>query len=78
MMKTFTSKQLQVIVEIVYNVVKGICPISDADKTVLYKKKRLIRGILVPRLSQKRRIHQLRKIKKVLQIFLRAYLNYGT
>lgn len=28
-LKTLTKNQLQVIVEIIFNVMKGICPISD-------------------------------------------------
>jgi hypothetical protein len=42
-LKTLTKNQLQVIVEIIFNMMKGICPISDKNETKQYKRKRLIR-----------------------------------
>ena len=77
-LKTLTKIQLTVIVEILFNVVKGVCPISDRNKTKLYKKKRLIREVLIPRLTPTQRKRRLLKIKKLLPIFLQAYLQYGT
>lgn len=77
-LKTLTKDQLQIIVEILFNVVKGICPISDKNKTVLFKKKRLIREVLIPRLTSVQRRRRLQKIKKLLPIFLEACLQYGS
>jgi len=76
-LRTLTSNQLQVIVEIVFNVVKGTIPISDENKTTLMKRKRLIRGVLLKRISQQQRIYQLKKIRKLLPIIFQAFLTYG-
>ena len=77
-LKTLTKQQLQMIVEILYNVLKGVCPLSDKNKTTLYMKKRLIREVLVPRLTLVKRRQRLWKIRKFLPIFLKACLEYGS
>lgn len=75
-LRTLTSNQLQVIVEIVFNAVKGTIPISGENKTTLIKRKRLIREVLLKRIPQQHRINQLKKIRKLLPIFFQAYLTY--
>jgi hypothetical protein len=76
-LKTLTKNQLQVIVEIIFNVMKGICPISDKNKTKQYKRKRLIREVILPKLSPEQRKRRLKKHKRVLPIFLEACLKHG-
>jgi len=76
-LKTLTKDQLQVITEILFNVVKGVCPISDKNETVLMKRKGLIREVLLPRLTLTQRKRHLHKIKTLLPIFLEACLRYG-
>lgn len=76
-LKTLTKDQLQIIIEIILNVTKGICPISDNDKTVLMKKKSLIRDVLLSRLTLTQRRQRLQKFKKLLPIFLKACVQYG-
>jgi len=76
-LKTLTKEQLQVITEILFNVLKGVCPTSDKDKTVLMKQKRLIREVLLSRLTLSQRRRHLQKIKKLLPNFLEACLRYG-
>ena len=78
LLKTFTKDQLQVIMEIIYNVAKGVCPISDKNKTILMKRKRLIRAVLLPKLTPNQRKKGLQKIKKIFPIFLEASLRYGS
>lgn len=77
-LKTLTKDQLQVIVEILYNVVKGVCPISNENKIALYKRKQLIRAVLIPRLTQSERKKGLQKIRKILPIFFKACIKYGS
>jgi hypothetical protein len=76
-LKTLTKNQLQVIVEIIFNVMKGICPISDKNKTKQYKRKRLIREVILPKLTPEQRKRRLKKHKRVLPIFLEACLKHG-
>lgn len=78
LLKTLTKAQLQVIVEIIFNVVKGVCAISDKNKTVLYKRKRLIREVILPKLTSEQRKRRLRKLKRILPIFLEACLKHGS
>jgi len=77
-LKTLTKDQLQVIVEILFNVVQGICPISDKNKTLLVTRKQLIREVLMSQLTTVQRRQRLQKIKKLLPIFLKACLQYGS
>lgn len=77
-LKTLTKDQLQVITEIIFNVARGVCPISDENKMVLAKRKRLIREVVLPRLTHEQRRRRLLKIKKLLPIFLEACLQYGS
>lgn len=77
-LKTLTTNQLQVILEILYNVIKGVCPISKKNKTALMQRKRLIREVLRPDLTLNQRRRQLQKLKKELPIFLEACIHYGS
>ncbi|CAG2255221.1 unnamed protein product [Mytilus edulis] len=63
-LKTLTTNQVQVILEILYNVIKGVCPISKKNKTALMQRKRLIREVLRPDLTLNQRRRQLQKLKK--------------
>lgn len=69
-LKTLTKNQLQVILEILYNVIKGVCPISEKNKTALMQRKRLIREALRPGLTLNQRRRQLQKLKKRISYFL--------
>lgn len=77
-LKTLTKDQLQIIAEILHNVLHGVCPISDKNKTILMKQKRSIREVISPRLTLVQRRQRLIKIRKLLPIFLEACLQYGT
>lgn len=74
--KTLTPNQLQVIVEIVFNVLNGVCPVSNKNKIKLHQKKRLIREIILPKLTPSQRKRKLQRIKTVLPIFLEACLKH--
>lgn len=77
-LKTLNRDQLQIIIEIIYNVVQGVCTIVDKDKTTLKKRQRLIREILLPRLTPLQRKRKLFKIKQLLPIFLKACYRHGS
>lgn len=76
MITLLSKEQLQWIIEIIYNVVQGVCPISTVDKTLLTKKKNFIRKIVSKGVTRQQRKLYLLKISKVLPVFLKAYLHY--
>lgn len=71
-----TKEQLQAIIEIIYNVVQGVCPIPVANKSVLSKHKNLIRALVSKRITLSERKRLLLKLRNILQIFLKAYIEY--
>lgn len=75
-LKILTKEQLQAIIEIIYNVVQGVSPISESNKSILNKNKNLIRRLVAKRstLSQRKKI--VLKLRNILPIFFRAYINY--
>lgn len=77
-LKTLNRDQLQIIIDIIYNVVQGICKVSDDDKTKLKKKKTLIREVLLPRLTLVQRKRKLFSIRKLLPIILKACHRHGS
>lgn len=74
--KILSKDQLQWIIEIIYNVVHEVCPVSDGDKKLLSKKKSVIRHLLSKQLTRYQRKEILQKLKLQLPIFLRSYLQY--
>jgi len=75
-LKIITKEQLQVIIEIIYNVVQGVCTISETNKSVLSKQKNIIRKLVSKRTTHLQRKKLLVKIHTILPIVLQAYINY--
>lgn len=71
-----TKEQLQTIIEIIYNVVHGVCTISDSNKLTLSKHKNIIRKLVVKRSSLVERKKLLLKIHNILPVFLQAYIKH--
>ena len=74
--KTATIDQLRGIIEIVYNVMRGVCFIGPKDKRKLEHYKSELRSLITPDLSTTQRKKLLIKIKSVLPIFFRVYIKY--
>lgn len=74
--KSLNKKQLEWLIEIIYNVMQGVCSISSVDKTLLTKKRKLIRKIVSKGVAYKQRKLYLLKIRGLLPIFLKTYLRY--
>lgn len=68
-----TKEQLQTIIEIIYNVVHGVC---DSNKLTLSKHKNIIRKLVVKRSSLVERKKLLLKIHNILPVFLQAYIKH--
>ena len=49
LLKIMTKEQLQAIIEIIYNVVQGVCTISEANTSILSKHNHLIRRLITKR-----------------------------
>lgn len=75
-LRILTKEQLRAIIEIIYNVVQGTCPVSEANKNILLKHKNLIRRLVVKRLTLSQRKRLLLKIRNILPIFFQAYIHY--
>jgi len=75
-LKILTKEQLQTIIEIIYNVLHGVCTISDINKSILNKNKYLIRRLVAKRSTLTERKKLLFKSRKILPIFFQAYINY--
>ena len=75
-LKTLTKPQLRCILEIIFNVMNRIVPITNTDKTILKRQKRIIRELLIKRTTIKLRKKHIFQIRKILYIFCKAYLKY--
>ena len=75
-LKTLTKDQTQVIVEIIHNILKGVCPLSSIDKQVLHKYKNAIRNVVTPQLNLTQRKKQLLRIRTILPLFFKSYTKY--
>ena len=77
LLKIMTKEQLQAIIEIIYNVVQGVCTISEANTSILSKHKHLIRRLITKRATLSQRKQTVVKNKKHLTHFLfQAYDHY--
>jgi len=76
LLKNLTTNQLKLLVEIIYNAAKGTIPLSDSDKSKLWKYKRIIRQVLLQGLTQRQRLQKLLKIRDLLPIFIESYLRW--
>jgi hypothetical protein len=68
-LKIITKEQLQAIIEIIYNVVQGVCYISEINKSVLSKHKNIIRKLVSKQTTLLQRKKLLVKIHTILPIF---------
>jgi GH24 family phage-related lysozyme (muramidase) len=75
-LKILTREQSQTIVDIIYNVFHGVSTISDINKTILTKHKKLIRNIVSRRSTLTKRKKLLFKSRKILTILFQTYINY--
>lgn len=76
MIKIMNKEQLHWIIEIIYNVVQGVCSISETDKSLLAKKKNLIRKIVSKDITRQQRKLFLLKLTKLIPVFLKGYIRH--
>lgn len=75
-LRTLTDQQLQILVEIIYNLVKGGFHISKKYRDALSLKKTNIRSVIEESISKRLRRKRLLKISEVIPIILQAFFKY--
>lgn len=70
LMKTLTPLQLRAVLEAIYNVLKGTCPIRDKNKKKLERYKSIIRRLVSKELSRPQQQRLLYKHRNVLPLIL--------
>lgn len=73
---SLSKTQLQVVTEIVFNVIQGVCHLSDNDINTLRRHRAAIRRLTVSKLTLKERRIRLQNISRVLPILLTSYMKY--
>ena len=63
-LKTLKKEELKLIIEIIFNVVYGVCPISETSKKVLLRYKGPIRQVIADELRANQRRSILIKLSK--------------
>lgn len=53
LINTISDEQLSVLSEAIFNVLKGVCPLSNVNKNKLSKNKTILRKLVDPKLNRK-------------------------
>ena len=78
LINTISDEQLSVLTEAVYNVLKGVCVLSNADKKKLSQNKTILRLFADQKLGKRLKITLLKKNHKVIPELLRPVIKYIT
>jgi hypothetical protein len=70
-LNTLTDQQVHAILEAIYNVLKGVCPMKYQDKKTLSEYKWIIRRLVSSELSTKQRKRMLKKYQAIIPILLK-------
>ena len=76
LLKNLNVEQLKLIVEILFNVAMENIPSTKEDKRKLTKYKTPIRKVLSSRLTHRQRLVRLMKIRNILPLVVRKYLQW--
>ena len=76
--KTFSPSQLRAVLEAIYNVLKGTCPISDKVKTALFQRRRVIRRLVGKELTREQQRRQIVKHRDTLPLLLQPVIDFLT
>lgn len=76
LINTVSDEQLSVLTEAVYNVLKGVCPLSHINKNKLSKDRTILRKFTDPKLSKRLKITILKKNHNLLPELLRPVIKY--
>ena len=62
--------------EAIFNVLKGVCPLSNVNKNKLSKNKTILRKLVDPKLSRKFKKSILKKVQNLIPELLRPVIQY--
>lgn len=68
LLHTISGSQLDVLVETVYNILNGVCPLTKTEEQSLKKHKTLLRKVVDKKLSN--------RIQRIIPTFLSSVLRY--
>ena len=71
LLKTLTDSKLKAVLEAIYNVLKGTCPINDKEKKKMSPFKGVIRRIVSDKITQKQQQRLLIKNRHLLPSLLK-------
>ena len=75
-LKTLTQHQLQLLVEIIFNIIQGVIPISGSVKKRLAKHSKAIRNVVVKGLTLKQRRTRLESISVIIPVMIKSFFQY--
>lgn len=75
-LKTLSTQQLRAVLEAIYNVLKGTCPLNDKDKKLLYNYRTSIRRLVSKRLTRKQQRRLLKKYGDILPALLKPVVEF--
>jgi len=70
-LRTLTKQQLRAILEAVYNVLRGTCPLHPKDKKTLFEYRDIIRRMVSKKLSEKQQRLLVNKYQNILPLLLK-------
>jgi hypothetical protein len=73
--KTLSEQQVHAVIEAIYNVLGGVCPVNSKDKRTLCDYKTVIRRMVTKELTSKQRQSLLAKHQNILPLLLKPVLN---
>lgn len=76
LLRTITDNQLQLLVEIIFNLIKGVLPVSTKTKRLLYLNKDNIRKVVEESIKKSVRKKRLIKINSDLPVIVQSFLKY--
>lgn len=76
LLHTISGSQLDVLVETVYNILNGVCPLTKTEEQSLKKHKTLLRKVVDKKLSNRIKQKIFLRIQRIIPTFLSSVLRY--
>lgn len=74
--QTLSPTQIKILIEAIYNVLRGTCPISDSIKKSLFQKKEIIRRLVTKDLTDQQQRRLLVRHRAVLPLLLKPVVTF--
>ena len=74
--KTLHPRQIRAVLEAVYNVLRGTCPVSDKVKRKLFQHRQILRRLVSKGLSPQQKHRLLVKHRETLPLLLKPVVDY--